>query len=69
MKHLFFSLLALAMLVACSKTTDNSNQNNSMKQEINEVAGRKNFGVQHSLVTTPQPCVMIATWDKKRTPM
>ena len=68
MKHLFFSLLALAMLVACSKTTDNSNQNNSMKQEINEVAGRKNFGVQHSLVTTPQPCVMIATWDEKKNP-
>lgn len=33
-----------------------------------EVAGRKNFGPEHALVTTPQPCVMIATWDKDRTP-
>ena len=35
---------------------------------FNEVAGRKNFGPDHALVTTPQPCVMIATWDKDRTP-
>ena len=33
-----------------------------------EVAGRKNFGPAHSLMTTPQPCVMIATWDKEHTP-
>ena len=33
-----------------------------------DVAGRKNFGPEHALVTTPQPCVMIATWDKDRTP-
>ena len=33
-----------------------------------EVAGRKNFGPQHALMTTPQPCVMIATWDKDHTP-
>ena len=33
-----------------------------------EVAGRKNFGPAHALMTTPQPCVMIATWDKEHTP-
>ena len=33
-----------------------------------EVAGRKNFGPAHALMTTPQPCVMIATWDKDHTP-
>ena len=33
-----------------------------------DVAGRKNFGPEHALVTTPQPCVMIATWDKDHTP-
>ena len=33
-----------------------------------EVAGRKNFGPAHALLTTPQPCVMIATWDKDHTP-
>ena len=35
---------------------------------LKEVAGRKNFGAAHALMTTPQPCVMIATWDKDRTP-
>mgnify|MGYP003371688016 FL=1 len=38
------------------------------KESYNEVAGRKNFGPDHALVTTPQPCVMIATWDKDHTP-
>lgn len=36
--------------------------------EIQEVAGRKNFGAAHALMTTPQPCVMIATWDENKTP-
>ena len=34
----------------------------------NEVAGRKNFGAAHALITTPQPCVMIATWDENKNP-
>ena len=29
---------------------------------------RKNFDPAHALVTTPQPCVMIATWDKDHNP-
>ena len=33
-----------------------------------DVTGRTNFGPEHALVTTPQPCVMIATWDKDHTP-
>ncbi|MBR1878375.1 MAG: flavin reductase family protein [Paludibacteraceae bacterium] len=37
-------------------------------ETINEVAGRKNFGAKHALMTTPQPCVMIATWDENKTP-
>ena len=41
-----------------------------MKSEntFKEVAGRRNFGPEHALVTTPQPCVMIATWDADKTP-
>ena len=41
-----------------------------MKSEntFKEVAGRRNFGPEHALVTTPQPCVMIATWDENRVP-
>lgn len=37
-------------------------------ESLQEVAGRKNFGPNHALVTTPQPCVMVATWDKDHTP-
>ena len=37
-------------------------------EPFKEVAGRKNFGPNHALVTTPQPCVMIATWDKDHNP-
>ncbi len=35
---------------------------------FNNVPGRKNYGPDHALVTTPQPCVMIATWDKDHNP-
>ena len=35
---------------------------------LTALAGRKNFGPNHALVTTPQPCVMIATWDKDHNP-
>ena len=34
-------------------------------EPLKEITGRKNFGPNHALVTTPQPCVMIATWDKE----
>ena len=37
-------------------------------EPFSEVAGRKNFGPAHALMTTPQPCVMIATWDKDHNP-
>ena len=40
----------------------------STKETFENVAGRKNFGAEHALVTTPQPCVMIATWDEEHTP-
>lgn len=40
----------------------------SNSEPLKEVTGRKNFGPDHALVTTPQPCVMIATWDKDHNP-
>ena len=40
----------------------------SNSEPLKEVSGRKNFGPDHALVTTPQPCVMIATWDKDHNP-
>ena len=62
------AVVAIALLAAC-KTTNNQKNSEMNKQEaLQEVAGRKNFGASHALMTTPQPCVMIATWDKDHTP-
>ena len=63
------SILSAALLLAGCKTTDNKrtiDMNND--KPLQEVAGRVNFGPNHALVTTPQPCVMIATWDKDHNP-
>ena len=75
MKKLTLIIAALILaLTACNQQEtqqENTNQNPpQMKAEttINDVAGRKNFGSSHALVTTPQPCVMIATWDKDHNP-
>ena len=70
MKKLLFVAVAATMFVACSQPNkSNLNNNENMKTEtFNEVAGRKNFGAKHALVTTPQPCVMIATWDEQKNP-
>lgn len=76
---LFYRAAAVAAVVAvlalAGCKTNNPNEANKQKtndmstqQTLNEVAGRKNFGPQHALMTTPQPCVMIATWDKDHTP-
>ena len=70
-------LLAImaAMLLVLSACTSNSSQDNQnvnenmeKKEKPQAVEGRKNFGSSHALVTTPQPCVMIATWDKDHNP-
>ena len=59
--------LALATLVSCRQNT-NTNETMNTSKPLQEVAGRKNFGPSHALVTTPQPCVMIATWDDNKNP-
>ena len=65
---LLSAVVAITLLAAC-KTTNNQKNSEMNKQEaLQEVAGRKNFGASHALMTTPQPCVMIATWDKDHTP-
>ena len=68
MKHILLTLAAVALLAACAPKTQNQKNTNSMSNTISEVAGRKNFGAAHALMTTPQPCVMIATWDENKTP-
>ncbi|WP_234347247.1 flavin reductase family protein [Parabacteroides bouchesdurhonensis] len=60
-------LLALAACNQNSKTTDNNNINMNQKEKAKEVAGRRNFGAQHP-VMTPQPCIMIATYDENQVP-
>ena len=59
--------LALATLVSCRQNT-NTNETMNTSKPLQEVAGRKNFGPSHALMTTPQPCVMIATWDDNKNP-
>lgn len=69
MKKILFTLL-VALLAGCNNTNkSNLNNKEEMKEtSFHEVVGRKNFGTVHALMTTPQPCVMIATWDANKTP-
>lgn len=67
MKRIFIllGLIGLLLPFGC-KNQNNTDMSNS--EPLKEVVGRKNFGPDHALVTTPQPCVMIATWDKDHNP-
>ena len=76
MKHTL-TLVAAALIMAMTACNQQENKQESTNQNtpemktettLKEVPGRKNFGDQHALVTTPQPCVMIATWDKDHNP-
>ena len=64
MKHFLPILACLAVLAGCG----NNPQKQEEMKELQEVVGRKNFGPNHALMTVPQPCVMIATWDKDHNP-
>ena len=69
MKRIIPFLVALSLLVPACKSTNTDNQNtDNMNTPVKEVAGRVNFGQDHALMTVPQPCVMIATWDKEHNP-
>ena len=61
-------LAALVMLAGCKSNNNKDNNDMNANEPLQEVAGRKNFGPNHALVTTPQPCVMIATWDENKNP-
>ena len=64
---LIFSCI-LAIAAGCSNDKATQNTEDMNIATLQEVTGRKNFGPDHALVTTPQPCVMIATWDENRNP-
>ena len=70
MKYLPLAALVAGViaLTGCNSNTQNNNQEMKDNTPLQEIAGRKNFGPNHALVTTPQPCVMIATWDKDKNP-
>ena len=75
MKKIILAAAAVLVMAAGCKNTNNSNNANNQNSTImdsnetlKEVGGRKNFGPNHALVTTPQPCVMIATWDADHNP-
>ncbi len=72
MKQVILSFALLLTLASCTGGKSNQNNENvnmnTTEEKTKEVAGRKNFGNKHALVTTPQPCVMIATWDKDHNP-
>lgn len=66
-------LLTLIGILAVTAGCASNNKTNQNTEDMNnatlqEVAGRKNFGASHALITTPQPCVMIATWDENKNP-
>lgn len=67
-KLLYITLMGALFLSACENTDKQKENDMSTKEPLKEVAGRKNFGPDHALVTTPQPCVMVATWDKDHNP-
>ena len=63
---IFACILSIAAGCSNDKATQNTEDMNIAT--LQEVTGRKNFGPDHALMTTPQPCVMIATWDENRNP-
>ena len=64
MKPLLYLTLA-AILLSCNNS---NNQNTEDMNTFQNVPNRTNFGPDDALVTTPQPCVMIATWDENHIP-
>ena len=63
-----FATISLLAFAACNNQQNQKSTEMNTPESFTEVAGRKNFGTQHALMTTPQPCVMIATWDENKTP-
>lgn len=58
----------LLVLAACNEKNSSNDKNaNDITSKVKEVVGRKNFGTKFP-VMTPQPCIMIATYDKNQVP-
>ena len=68
MKKIVIILGLIGRLIPFGCKNQNNTDMSNSQEPLKEVTGRKNFGPDHALVTTPQPCVMIATWDKDHNP-
>ena len=67
MKHLTKLIAVALVMTACgSKTGQESAQRDSENKEIQQVEGRTNMGAK--LYVTPQPALMIATYDAEGNP-
>lgn len=62
------TVMAALAIASCGTRQENTLNTQDMDKPVKEVVGRKNFGSDHALMTTPQPCVMIATWDENKNP-
>ena len=67
-RALIYFTIAILAVVSCKNTNNKTTNDMSTNEPLKEVVGRKNFGAAHALMTTPHPCVMIATWDKDHNP-
>lgn len=65
-KILILAAMALT-LAACNNASNAGESNDEQQQPVKKVEGRKNFGPAHAVIT-PQPCIMIATYDKNNNP-
>ncbi len=68
-KAIIIVVALLPVLTACNENNKSNdiNMNVNQKEKVKEVPGRRNFGAQHP-VMTPQPCIMIATYDENQVP-
>lgn len=68
-KAIIIVVALLSVLTACNENNKSNdiNMNVNQKEKVKEVPGRRNFGTQRP-VMTPQPCIMIATYDKNQVP-
>ncbi|MBR1793319.1 MAG: flavin reductase family protein [Bacteroidales bacterium] len=68
-KTLFLCAVATLILAACQPKNQQTNDNNISLEDldIKDVSGRVNFGGENPLIT-PQPALMIATYDAMEIP-
>lgn len=68
-KAIIIVVALLSVLTACNENNKSNdiNMNVNQKEKMKEVPERRNFGAQHP-VMTPQPCIMIATYDENQVP-